>query len=104
MMRGLEHLNYGLFSLEMSQERPHCSPLAPKGGLQKRWRGRHFNKECSDKTRDIGFNLEDGRLRLDIRKILYSEGGEALAQVAQRSCGCPIIPGGVQGQAGWGTG
>jgi len=28
------------------------------------------------------------------------EGGEALAQVAQRSCGCPL-PGRVQGQAGW---
>ena len=25
---------------------------------------------------------------------------EALAQVAQRSCGCPL-PGNVQGQAGW---
>jgi len=26
--------------------------------------------------------------------------GETLAQVAQRSCGCPL-PGSVQGQAGW---
>jgi len=34
-----------------------------------------------------------------LREILYSEGGEALAQVAQRSCGCPI-PGGPQGQVG----
>ena len=32
--------------------------------------------------------------------ILHSEGGEALAQVAQRSCGCPL-PGSAQGQAGW---
>jgi len=32
---------------------------------------------------------------------LYCEGGEALAQVAQRSCGCPL-PGSVQGQAGQG--
>lgn len=29
------------------------------------------------------------------------QGDEALEQVAQRSCGC-YIPGGVQGQAGWG--
>jgi len=29
------------------------------------------------------------------------EGGEALAQAAQRSCGCPIH-GGAQGQVGWG--
>jgi len=28
-------------------------------------------------------------------------GGEALAQAAQRSCGCPL-PGSVQGQVGWG--
>jgi len=27
-------------------------------------------------------------------------GGEALAQVAQRSCGCPL-PGSVEGQVGW---
>ena len=29
--------------------------------------------------------------------------GEALAQEAQRSCGCST-PGGVQGQVGWGLG
>ena len=32
-------------------------------------------------------------------EILPCEGGEALAQVAQRSCGCPL-PGRVQGQVG----
>jgi len=36
-------------------------------------------------------------------EILYSEGGEALAGVAQRSCVCPI-PGGDQGQVGRGPG
>jgi len=33
-------------------------------------------------------------------EILYSEGCEALAQVAQRSCGCSL-PGSAQGQVGW---
>jgi len=33
--------------------------------------------------------------------MFYDKGGEALAQVAQRRCGCPL-PGSVQGQAGWG--
>ena len=33
--------------------------------------------------------------------ILYGEGGEALEQFAQRSCGYPI-PGSVQVQVGWG--
>ena len=37
-------------------------------------------------------------------EILPCEGGEALAQVAQRSCGCPWLPGSVQGQVGWGFG
>ena len=32
-------------------------------------------------------------------EILPHEGGETLAQVAQRSCGCPL-PGSVQGQVG----
>ena len=32
---------------------------------------------------------------------LYYEGGDALAQPAQRSPGCPL-PGSVQGQVGWG--
>jgi len=35
------------------------------------------------------------------KEILCSERGEALEQVAQRSCGC-LIFGIVQGQVGWG--
>ena len=35
--------------------------------------------------------------------VLYQERGEVLEQTAQRGCGC-AIPGGVQGQVGWGTG
>jgi len=37
----------------------------------------------------------------DKEEILYSEDGEALAQVAQRSCGFPLR-GRVQGQVGRG--
>jgi len=33
----------------------------------------------------------------------YTEGGDTLEQVAQGGCGCPI-PGGIQGQAGCGSG
>jgi len=34
---------------------------------------------------------------------LYQESGEVLERAAQRGCGCPV-PGGVQGQVGWGPG
>jgi len=44
-----------------------------------------FTQSDSDRTRVNGVKLK--------------EGVEALAQAAQRSCGCPI-PGGVQGQVG----
>ena len=36
-----------------------------------------------------------------LKGFIYSEGGEALAQAAQWSCGCPI-PGCIPGQVGWG--
>ena len=36
-------------------------------------------------------------------EVFYAEGGEALAQVAQRGCGCPI-PGDFQGEAESGPG
>ena len=36
-------------------------------------------------------------------EVFHSEGGDALEQVAQGGCGCPI-PGGIQGQVGWGPG
>lgn len=39
-------------------------------------------------------------LKVHIIYVLLWEAGEALEQVAQRSCGCPI-PGSVPGQAGW---
>ena len=33
-------------------------------------------------------------------EVFYSEGGETVAQIAQRSWGCPI-PRNIQGQVGW---
>ena len=38
-----------------------------------------------------------------MEEVFHTEGGDALEQVAQVGCGCPI-PGGIQGQAGCGSG
>ena len=44
-----------------------------------------------DRTRRDGLKLKEGKSWLDIRKIFYSEGGEALAQVVQRGGGSSIL-------------
>jgi len=71
---------------------------------QSGWAGTYqpakVNPPHSDRTGGNGFKLKEGRFRLK-KETVYCEGGEALAQVAQRSCGCPL-PGSVQGQAGRG--
>ena len=37
------------------------------------------------------------------KEVFHTEDGDALEQVAEGGCGCPI-PGGIQGQAGCGSG
>ena len=56
-----------------------------------------------DRTMGSGFKPKEEIFRVGVREKFFAESGEALAQSAQRGCGCPI-PGSDQGQAGWGPG
>ena len=79
MIQGMERLPYedrlrelGLFSL---QKRRLWGSLITalqylKGGYKKRYEP--FNRVCCDTTRGNGFKLKEGRLRLDIRKKLFT--------------------------------
>lgn len=49
----------------------------------------------------VAIALHWKRADLDKLEIIQCEGGEALEQAAQRSCGL-LIPGTVQDQGGWG--
>ncbi|XP_063255737.1 uncharacterized protein LOC134551722 [Prinia subflava] len=71
-------------------------------GLQESWRGTG-DKGWRDRTQGMAPTARgQGWMGYWELGIPGCEGGQALAQGAQRSCGCPWIPGSVQGQAGQG--
>lgn len=63
----------------------------------------------SDRTRENGFNMKEGRFRLNIRRKLFTMRSSSIfftislpKKAAQRICGFPI-PGSAQDQGGWGS-
>ena len=60
-----------------------------------------FERVDNSRTRGNGFKMKEGRFRLDVRGKFFTVSGKVLEHAAQRCCGCPV-PGGVQGQVGWG--
>jgi len=94
----------GLFSLEKRRLQGNLIAALQylKGAYKKRC-DKCFSRACSNRTRGNGFQQKENRFRLDIKEeLFYHEGGETLAQVAQRGGRCPI-PGNIQGQVGQGS-
>ena len=74
----------------------------PKGAY-KQEENQLFTGVDNSWTRGNGFKLKEGRFRLGIDGSSLPRECWGAHTAAQRGCGCPI-PGGVQGQAGWGSG
>jgi len=64
-------------------------------------RGFKENKETVPEIQVVKSQKLTVAFRLDARKKFFTVRVDALEQVAQRGCGCPL-PGSIQGQAGWG--
>jgi len=106
MIRGLEHLCYeerlrglGLFSLEKRRlQGDLVAAFQYLKGACKKDGERHFSRACSNRRRDNGFKLKEGRFRLDSRKKFF-----ALRLVKHwtrlpREVGDAPIPGNIQVQ------
>ena len=94
IIRVMVHLSYeerlrqlGLLHLEKGKlQRDLLAALRYLRRVYKQEGDHLFPWSDSDRARGSSFNLKKGRFFLNLGR-LYSEGGESLAQVAQRSCG-----------------
>ena len=112
MIRGLEHLpckgrlrELGLFNLETRRlQGDLTAAFQYLKGAYKQEGSQLFERVDNSRTRGNGLKLKEGRLRLDVRGKLLTESGEVLEQLPREAVDAPCIPGGVQGQVGWGPG
>jgi len=98
MLQGSEHLPYkdwlremGLFSLE---KRGLWGELRVAShylkGSNKREGDTLFSRVCCDRTRGNGFQLKEGRFRLDIRKKFLYHGQQGSGTGCPERWWCPI--------------
>ena len=81
MVQGMDHLSYeykvkelGLFSLEKRRLLLIETFQNPKWSYRKEG-DRLFSRVCCDQTKGDCFKLEEGRFRLDIKKVFCRKGG-----------------------------
>jgi len=101
MTRGLEHFSYEE-KLEKALGRPHCDLQHFSQGFKKRCRPT-FMWSDSDRTKCNDFKLKDGSFRVEAGKKLFNQEVERRWHSCPEKLWCPI-PGGTQGQVGWGPG
>ena len=58
-----------------------------------------FTRVCSNRSSDNGFNLEERRFRLDVRRKFFSQRAVKHWHSCPEKLWCPI-PGGAQGRVG----
>jgi len=72
-------------------------------GAYKQERAQLLKPSDSDRTRGDGFKLKEGRLRLYVRKKFFTQRVLRHWHSCSEKLWCSI-PGGAQGQVGWGPG
>jgi len=100
MLRGLEHLPYKVWRRLWGDITAAFQYLK---GVYKKEVDSLFTRSDIDRIKGNGFKLKEERFRLVVRKKIFTQRMDAVAQADQRSCGCPISRG-FQDLVGWGPG
>ena len=109
----LSHLRFKPFPFVLSlptlvnSHSPFCTyvPFQYLKRAYKQEGERLFTRMNSDRTRGNGFKLRQGRFRLDIRKKFFTQRVVMhWNRLPKEVVDAPSIPGGIQGQAGCGSG